>query len=138
MVAGSSSSNSISARGCGAGARDSPEGTLRGSPGCGEIEMRIKQYLLMAALALSVPACHKQPDAAPPAANQSGIDAIAAAVANPNRFAGDAEEDSWRKPAEVLQLLDLQPGARGLDYFSAGGYFTELLSYAVGPQGKVI
>jgi predicted methyltransferase len=37
-----------------------------------------------------------------------------------------------------LQLLEVRPGARIIDYFSAGGYFTELLAYAVGPQGAVI
>jgi predicted methyltransferase len=66
------------------------------------------------------------------------VDGIAAAITNPKRLAVDTEEDSWRKPAEVLRFLEVRPGAHILDYFAAGGYFTELLSYAVGPQGKVI
>ena len=38
----------------------------------------------------------------------------------------------------MLNFLNLKPGARVVDYFSAGGYNTELLSYIVGPEGQVI
>jgi predicted methyltransferase len=102
--------------------------------------MIAKHCLFFATLAMCVAACHKvDPESAPPAAlAKPSADAVAAAVANPNRLQADLEEDSWRKPAELLQLLELRPGAQVIDYFSAGGYFTELLSYVVGPQGKVI
>jgi predicted methyltransferase len=73
--------------------------------------------------------------AAPAGADTAAIDA---AVANPSRLAGDSDEDGWRKPAEVLRFLELRPGMHALDYFSAGGYNTELMSYVVGPQGEVI
>jgi predicted methyltransferase len=90
--------------------------------------------ILIVALSIALSgmaACGKGERAAP-------VDGIAAAITNPKRLAVDTEEDSWRKPAEVLRFLEVRPGAHVLDYFAAGGYFTELLSYAVGPQGKVI
>jgi predicted methyltransferase len=100
--------------------------------------MFAKHWLLIATLALSAAACQKVDREAAQAAAPEQSDAIAAAVANPQRLAGDAEEDGWRRPAELLRLLEVRPGAHVIDYFSAGGYFTELLSYAVGAQGEVI
>jgi predicted methyltransferase len=94
--------------------------------------------ILALSLALSgLAACGKS-ERSTESAEQTPADAIAAAIANPKRLGSDTEEDSWRKPAEVLQFLQVRPGAHIIDYFAAGGYFTELLSYAVGPQGKVI
>jgi predicted methyltransferase len=97
--------------------------------------MPVCRSILIIALgiaALGMTACNKVERQGVPA------DRIAAAISNPQRLAVDTEEDSWRKPTEVLQFLQVRPGAHVLDYFAAGGYFTELLSYAVGPQGKVI
>ncbi|NLG75683.1 MAG: class I SAM-dependent methyltransferase [Xanthomonadaceae bacterium] len=65
-------------------------------------------------------------------------DPIEAALSHAERLAGDAAEDEWRKPAEVLRLLDARPGMKVIDYFAGGGYYTELLSRIVGPQGQVI
>jgi predicted methyltransferase len=70
--------------------------------------------------------------AAPPA------EAIAAAIASPARPAADREQDAVRKPGEILAMLDLAPGMHVLDAFSAGGYYTELLSSLVGAKGEVI
>ncbi|HSN70540.1 MAG TPA: hypothetical protein VLT59_03485 [Steroidobacteraceae bacterium] len=71
-------------------------------------------------------------------AHVSADQAIAAAIADPARLAGDADEDTWRKPEVILDLLGIEPGMEVIDVFSAGGYYTELLSRAVGPQGRVI
>jgi predicted methyltransferase len=73
--------------------------------------------------------------AAPAGADSAAIDA---ALASPGRLAGDSDEDGWRKTGDVLRFLGLRPGMHVLDYFSAGGYNTELMSYVVGPQGHVI
>jgi predicted methyltransferase len=62
---------------------------------------------------------------------------IQSALAAPDRFAGDADEDAWRKSPQILALLEVRPGVRVLDYFAGGGYYTELLSRLVGPQGRV-
>lgn len=70
--------------------------------------------------------------AAPPA------DSIVAAMASSARPAADREQDAVRKPAEILAMLGVEPGMHVLDAFSAGGYYTELLSSLVGPKGEVV
>ncbi|HKU16790.1 MAG TPA: hypothetical protein VJQ52_20525 [Steroidobacteraceae bacterium] len=107
--------------------------------------------LLWPALVLAVAACGKPqesakaPEAPPPepvaaAAPAPTADnaAIEAAVASTDRLASDKEQDSWRQPAEVLKFMELRPGMHVLDYFAAAGYYTELISRVVGPDGKVI
>ena len=42
------------------------------------------------------------------------------------------------RPSAILNFVGLKPGMRVLDLFAGGGYYTELLSYAVGPDGQVI
>ncbi len=59
-------------------------------------------------------------------------------LSNPNRRAADHERDAGRKPAEVLAFFAIEPGMTVLDLFSGGGYYSELLSYVVGPQGRVV
>jgi predicted methyltransferase len=93
-------------------------------------------------LALALVGCGKTENTASksPAAPLSTPDntAIEAAIRSPERLPGDADEDSWRHPAEVLAFLQVHRGERVIDYFAAGGYFTELLARAVGPDGQVI
>lgn len=69
------------------------------------------------------------------AGDSSVYESVAAA---PDRLPGDYERDADRKPAIVLEFLRIQPGQRVLELFSGGGYYTELLSRIVGPDGKVI
>jgi predicted methyltransferase len=98
---------------------------------------------------LGLAACNKSPPEQPPVAEtpapaatpaQPTADtaAIDAAITSTDRLPGDADEDAWRKPAEVLTFLEVRPGMHVVDYLSAGGYYTELLSRAVGPEGRVI
>lgn len=58
-------------------------------------------------------------------------------VADPNRPEADRESDEARHPAAVLGLVAPQPGDTILEIEAGGGYFTELLSRSVGPDGKV-
>ncbi len=60
------------------------------------------------------------------------------AVANEARPAADRERDAGRKPAAVLEFLEISPGMTVLDMFSGGGYYTEILSNVVGDSGHVI
>jgi arsenite methyltransferase len=53
------------------------------------------------------------------------------------RHMNDPARDAWQKPKQVVERLDIQPGARVADLGAGGGYFTWYLSAAVGPQGKV-
>ncbi len=61
-----------------------------------------------------------------------------AAVAATDRLPGDYERDAGRRPALVLAFFGVRPGQTVLELFSGGGYYTELLSRVVGPEGKVI
>ena len=60
---------------------------------------------------------------------------VAAAVASPNRPDKDTARDAARKPAEVLAFANVKPGEQVLELIPGGGYFTRLLSGAVGPTG---
>jgi len=60
-----------------------------------------------------------------------------AAMMSPERPAADKEKDAARKPAEVVEFLGVKDGMTALDIFAFGGYYTRILSAAVGPSGKV-
>lgn len=60
------------------------------------------------------------------------------AVNNPARSDADRERDKTSKPEAVLEFFGVKPGMKVLDLFSGGGYYSELLSYTVGPAGQVI
>jgi predicted methyltransferase len=62
---------------------------------------------------------------------------LAEALASPDRPGDDQARDPGRKPAEVIEFLGIGPGMTAIDLIAAGGYYTEVLSAAVGPAGKV-
>ena len=62
---------------------------------------------------------------------------IAAAVASPTRPAEDTARDAARKPGQILAFAGVKPGDTVVDFIMGGGYFTRLLSGAVGPTGTV-
>ena len=68
----------------------------------------------------------------------AGPDAYETAVNHPSRRAADHDRDAGRKPAEVLAFFGIEPGMTVLDMFSGGGYYSELMSYVVGPDGHVV
>jgi len=59
------------------------------------------------------------------------------ALADPSRPAADTARDAARHPGEVLALAEVKPGDTVIDYIMGGGYFTRILSAAVGPKGGV-
>ncbi len=63
--------------------------------------------------------------------------ALERAMANPDRPAADKERDASRQAPAVLNFLGLEAGMTVLDVNASGGWYTEVLSYAVGPSGKV-
>ena len=63
---------------------------------------------------------------------------LADAVARPNRSATYRALDADRKPIDVLKFAGLQRGMRVLDVGTGGGYYTEILADAVGPEGAVV
>ena len=60
------------------------------------------------------------------------------AVAHAGRSANDQKRDPIDKPAEMLRLAGIKPGMTVADFLAAGGYYSELLSYIVGPKGRVL
>jgi predicted methyltransferase len=68
-------------------------------------------------------------------AQESGL---AQQLSNSDRPEEDKERDSTRKPAEVLAFLGIDEGMTVVDLFAIGGYYTEVLAIAVGPDGRVI
>lgn len=85
-------------------------------------------------LALSLAGCAPTGETALPSPSAN---AYAAALADPQRPAADRDRDSARMPAEVLAFAQIGPGEAVGDFIMGGGYWTRLLSNAVGPTGKV-
>jgi len=63
---------------------------------------------------------------------------LAERIASETRSAEDRARDDGRRPAEVLQFLGVEEGMRVVDIMAAGGWYTEVLSLAVGPEGRVV
>jgi predicted methyltransferase len=59
------------------------------------------------------------------------------AVVHAGRPAGDARRDQIDHPLEVLRLSGIGPPMVVADFLAADGYYSELLSYLVGPKGRV-
>ncbi len=63
--------------------------------------------------------------------------ALLRTLSGPDREVTDFARDAARKPVEVLEFLGLRPGMTVLDLYAAGGYYTFILSKAVGENGTV-
>jgi predicted methyltransferase len=75
--------------------------------------------------------------AATPAATTLSAADYAAVLADPVRPAADRERDAARQPAALLAFAGIRPGMRVGDFVMGGGYFTRVLSSAVGSSGHV-
>lgn len=64
-------------------------------------------------------------------------DAIDDAVASPDRPAADRDRDVHSRPAEVLKFFGVPRGGTAIDLFGGGGYYSEILSRAMGPGSTV-
>jgi len=62
---------------------------------------------------------------------------LAAAIADPNRPAEDVARDANRKPAETLMFAGIEPGEKIAELLPGGGYFTRIMSKAVGADGHI-
>ena len=72
------------------------------------------------------------------AASAGAADLYDSALTQPGRPAADRQRDALDHPAELLRLAGIKPGMHVADVLSGGGYYSELLSYIVGPSGKVL
>ena len=64
-------------------------------------------------------------------------DIYADAVAHPGRSAEDLKRDAIDHPADILHLTGIKAGMQVADVLAGDGYYSELLSYIVGPKGHV-
>ena len=55
----------------------------------------------------------------------------------PTRPQADKDRDAARKPRETMEALGVEEGWTVVDVSAGGGWFTYVLSAAVGPEGKV-
>lgn len=62
---------------------------------------------------------------------------LTAALGDKARPPADSSRDMARKPAELLAFAEVKPGQKVADFMMGSGYFTRILSAAVGPKGKV-
>ena len=70
-------------------------------------------------------------------ANSQNTSALQQAMTNSSRHAKDKARDPIRKAPEILQFMGVKEGDTVLDVIAMGGWYTEVLSYAVGENGKV-
>jgi predicted methyltransferase len=70
-------------------------------------------------------------------AQDEQVTRMRAALAAPERSADNKARDAARKPIETVQFFGIKTGDTVVDLIAVGGWFTEVLSAAVGPRGKV-
>ena len=74
----------------------------------------------------------------PPAAAGESAPGLRALLGSENRAESDRVRDEGRRPADVIEFLEIDQGMHVIDVIAAGGYYTEVLSLAVGDDGRVI
>jgi predicted methyltransferase len=98
---------------------------------------------LLVSAALSLVACgdsstsETAPPETSPAVEEQAIAPDLASMLMDNRSEEDRARDAGRKPAEVITAMGIEPGMNVLDVIAAGGWYTEVLANAVGPDGHV-
>jgi predicted methyltransferase len=70
-------------------------------------------------------------------AQNEQVTRMKAALASPDRPQAEKDRDAARKPIETIQFAGIKTGQTVLEVIAVGGWFTEVLSAAVGPTGKV-
>lgn len=70
-------------------------------------------------------------------ADNHDAEALRSALESADRPEADEARDAGRKPAEVIDFLGFEEGDSVMDVIAAGGYYTEVLSVAVGEDGTV-
>lgn len=93
------------------------------------IRIRLLRSATLALMLMATPAFAKP-------ATATAMDP-AAAVADSTRSEANRKLDEGRMPAAVLAFADFRPGDTVADYQAGGGYYSELIADAVGPQGRV-
>jgi len=110
---------------------------------------RTKFFAVVAAIGISIAAWVNSAPAQQSAAGAAAVSESAAipaaqipqnikdAVDSPGRPAADRALDAGRRPDQMLAFFAIKPGMKVGEIFAGGGYTTQLLSSAVGPDGMV-
>jgi predicted methyltransferase len=69
--------------------------------------------------------------------HESALAKLEMALASESRSERDRARDAGRKPAQVIEFLGIGSGMIVVDMYAASGFYTEVLSLAVGSEGKV-
>jgi predicted methyltransferase len=72
------------------------------------------------------------------AADANAADIYDAAAQHSGRTDTDIKRDALDQPAAVLRLAGIKPSMQVADVLAGDGYYSELLSYIVGPLGHVL
>ncbi len=109
--------------------------------------MKISYLVILAAFA-AITGCGQSAQESAPAAEPAAAPAasepapaemdLAAMLASDARTDADRARDASRKPVAVLDYLGVGPGDKVVDVIAASGWYTEVLSMAVGPDGSVV
>ena len=89
-----------------------------------QLKFAVASSLICAALSLASP-------------HANGADEYDAALTHAGRPAADSARDGIDHPADMLRLAGIKPGMTVADVLAGDGYYSELLSYVVGPKGHV-
>ena len=76
--------------------------------------------------------------AAPETATEQATNDLRMLLASEDRAESDRARDAGRRPADVVEFLGIGKGMRVMDVIAAGGYYTEVLSLAVGEDGQFV
>lgn len=105
----------------------------------GEVHM-VGRYLMASTATLLLAACATSTSSGPAASGKAplGVDDYAAVLADAARPAADKNDDAARKPAEVLAFSQIRPGDTVLEMEAGRGWYSDILSNAIGSSGKLI
>ncbi len=98
-------------------------------------------FVALAACSRSEPQAPAAAEPMPEPAAQPAVevhDDLRSLLASELRAEADRARDAGRKPADVIEFLGIEPGMKVMDVLAAGGYYTEVLSLAVGSDGEVV
>ncbi|MEZ6029667.1 MAG: methyltransferase domain-containing protein [Hyphomonadaceae bacterium] len=96
--------------------------------------MKTTTLLTAGAALLLAFGCATTPAGPPPLA----VADYAAILTDASRPADDAKDDAARKPSEVLAFAGLRPGDTVLEMEGGRGWYSYIISKAIGPEGKLI
>ena len=91
--------------------------------------------LVLAGVALSVTSCGREESDVAEIRQALTIDE---AINHPSRPEQDRADDGSRRPDRILEFVGIEPGDTVFEIEAGAGYYTELFSRLVGPEGQVI